>query len=173
MKRRTILITVCVAAVLAVAAGAGVYYFVQNQNTTEVEAGQNEMATTDAGGFAVLEIPTADSLMVGKWQNAENPQWYKVYYDDYDDDYGYFWGKEWDEAEDVQEEDLNYHGNGWFRWRKENNRLTELHTMDAQDLPIEKNWFVKHLSARTPNDSMIVINEKRKAQCFHFTRVQP
>lgn len=171
MKRRTILITVCVAAVLAAAAGAGVYLLVHDRSEAEVEAGQNEMATTDAGGFAVLEVPTADPLMVGKWQNAENPQWYKVYYDDYDDDYGYFWGKEWDEAEDVREEDLNYHGNGWFRWRKENNRLTELHTMDAQDLPIEKNWLIKHLSARTPNDSMIITNEKRRAQCFHFTRV--
>ena len=168
MRRETVLITVCIAAVLAVAAGVGIYYLVQNR------AEENEMVSTDTESIAVLELPSADSLMVGKWQNAENPKWYKVYYDDPDDDEdGYFWGKEWDEEDDVLEEDLMYHGNGWFRWRKEKNQLTELHTMDANDLPIAKIWFVKHLTARDVNDSMIVTNSERKAQCYRFTKVQP
>jgi len=167
MKRKTLLITVCLAAVLAVAAGVGIYYLVQEK------AEENKMVSTDTESFAILEVPSADTLMVGKWQNAENPKWYKVYCDDPDDDdEGYFWGKEWDESDEVFEEDLMYHGNGWFRWRKEKNQLTELHTMDAQDVPIAKIWKVQHLSSNAPNDSMIVINTERKSQCFHFTRMQ-
>jgi len=166
MKRETVLITICIAAALAVAAGIGIYFMVQEK----VE--ENEMVSTNSAGFAIEEIPSADPALVGKWSCAENPQWYKVYYDDYDDDYGFFWGKEWDESDEVFEEDLMYHGNGWFRWRKDNNQLTELHTMDANDLPIPKMWFIKFLSIRTPNDSLVMINSERKAQSFHFTRVQ-
>jgi len=167
MKRRSILITVCIAAVLAVAAGVGIYYLSQNK------AEENEMVSTDTESIAVLELPSADPLMVGKWQNAENPQWYKVYYDDPDDDEdGYFWGKEWDEADEVLEEDLMYHGNGWFRWCKKNNQLTELHTMDAQDIPIAKIWKVQIVSAHTPNDNLILTNPERESQCFRFVRVQ-
>ena len=167
MKRRTILIIVCITAVIAVVAGAGIYYLMQEREE------ENEIESTDTENFAVFELPCADSLMVGKWQNSECPQWYKFYYDDPDDEEGYFWGKEWNEADDVQEEDLNYHGNGWFRWRKKNNRLTEFHTMDATDVPIAKEWYVKHLSARVPNDSLILINTERKKQRYHFIRVQP
>lgn len=144
------------------------YYIIKDKSE------ENKMLSTDAESFAVLDVPSADSLMVGKWQNTENPKWYKVYYDDPDDDEeGYFWGKEWDEADEVYEEDLLYHGNGWFRWHKENNRLTELHTMDVQDVPIAKIWKVRHLSTHTPNDSMITTNVEYKTQCYHFMRVQP
>lgn len=130
------------------------------------------MSSTNSTGYAIEETPSADPALVGKWSCAENPQWYKVYYDDPDDEESYFWGKEWDETDEVQEEDLMYHGNGWFRWRKENNRLTELHTMDANDVPIPKLWFVKFLSVHMSNDSLVMTNAERKSQCYHFKRVQ-
>ena len=168
MKRRTILIIACIAAVLAMAAGAGIYYLMQGK------AKKNKMVTTDTKSFAVLELPAADPLMVGKWQNADNPQWYKVYYDDPDDDEeGFFWGKEWNEADDVLEEDLMYHGNGWFRWKKDSKKLTELHTMDVRNVPIAKIWKVQHFSSRTPNDSLVLTEADRKTQYYHFVRVLP
>ena len=35
---------------------------------------------------------------------------------DQSDETGYFWGCEWTESEDVHEEDLVFHGNGWFKY---------------------------------------------------------
>lgn len=162
MKRRTVLIVVCAVAVLAAAVGIVSYIQTRPQ--------QNKIASTDSGGYAILEVPPADPALVGKWRNTENPQWYKVYYDDYDGE-GYFWGKEWNEADDVQEEDLNYHGNGWFRWRKDSKQLIELHTMDVQDVPIPKIWIVRHLSARVPNDSLVLTESDREKNCYHFSRM--
>lgn len=171
MKRNVLLIVGCVLAVL-VAGAVAVFVILDREPEPESEkietvAAPQEM--TDAQASYDDEFPTADPAMVGKWRCAENPQWFKVYYDDYDDE-GYFWGKEWNEAEDVQEEDLNYHGNGWFRWRKQGKRLTELHTMDATDVPIAKIWSVMHLAAREPNDSLVMANKDRTSIIYHFSR---
>ena len=111
------------------------------------------------------EAPPADPLIVGTWQNTRNPGWYKVYYDDYDSD-GYYWGKEWDEAEDVFEEDLSYHGNGWFRWRKEGKNLKELHHMDVNQAVIPKLWRIQ-----TKPDSLLLYSTENKKHCDRFGRV--
>lgn len=90
-----------------------------------------------AGAVYYEEENAADERFVGKWQNCDNPLWYKVYYDDYDAD-GYYWGKEWNEADNVYEPDLAFHGNGWFRWRVESSKLYEFHTQDINDIAIPK-----------------------------------
>lgn len=164
MKRRTILIIACTVAVLVAAVSIISYIHTRPK--------QNKIASTNSGGYAILDVPPADSLMVGKWRNAENPHWYKVYYDDYGDE-GYFWGKEWDESEDVHEEDLNYHGNGWFLWKSEGKLLTELHSMDVQNVKVPKVWRVQHLStcaALLPNDSLILVDKAYSTHRFHFTK---
>ncbi len=125
------------------------------------------MLHTNDAGYVEDDIPHADPFIVGKWQNSSNPHWFKVYYDDYDEDEGFFWGKEWDESDDVHEEDLYYHGNGWFRWRKDNDQLTELHTMDVQNVPIPKVWNIRTLSSP---DSLILTNRDYKKQCLRFGR---
>ena len=112
--------------------------------------------------------PHADSLLIGKWQNSDNPQWYKVYYDDYDEEERLFWGKEWDESENVAEEDLNYHGNGWFRWAKKGNTLYEYATMDVRDVPIAKVYTIVHSSS----DSLVYNEQAYKKFVFHFARVK-
>lgn len=173
MKRSPLIILACLAALLA--AGAAGYLILRERQQTEalrpveqvVEAPQE---TTNAHVVFQDEQPTADPALVGKWVNAENPQWFKIYLDDYDDEEGYFWGKEWNEAEDVREEDLSYHGNGWFRWRKEGNQLVELHTMDVHDIPVPKTWSCRHLSARQSDDSLILISNERN-NAFHFSRL--
>ena len=78
MKRRTILIIACTVAVLVAAVSIVSYMHTRPK--------QNKIASTNSGGYAILDVPPADSLMVGKWRNAENPHWHKVYYDDYDDE---------------------------------------------------------------------------------------
>lgn len=70
-----------------------------------------------------------DEMLLGKWQNVDNPQWYRVYTDEEAPD-GYYWGYEWDESEDVTEKDLTKHGNGWFRWKKRGSKVMELATAD-------------------------------------------
>ncbi len=110
------------------------------------------------------EIPPADPLMVGRWKNADNAGWHKVYYDD-DDGEGHYWGKEWDEADDVLEEDLGYHGNGWFRWNKSNDTLIEYSTMDFRDVPIAHIYVIKM------KDSVdIAMAETNGRSVFHFIK---
>ena len=99
--------------------------------------------------------------------------WCPFYCAYYDAD-GFFWGKEWDESDDVHEEDLNYHGNGWFLWKKDGKLLTELHNMDVQNVKVPKVWRVQHLStcaALQPNDSLILVDKTYRTHRFHFTKV--
>lgn len=160
MNRKQLIITLLCIAVVAAAVGTGIYL--------HTGAKSNKIQSTDSVGFAEEEIPHADPLIVGKWQNTANPHWFKVYYDDFDEDERLFWGKEWDENEDVQEEDLIYHGNGWFRWRKNGNQLQEFHTMDAQDVPIPKQYTLVH----SEFDSLVYRENKHNKNVFRFTHVE-
>ena len=167
MKKRLIVIGVCLAAVLAACA---VWFYVRHQPEPEPQTPGGEVVNThptDGPGYYVDIIPCGDSLIVGKWQNTANPQWYKVYYDDYDEDTQMFWGKEWDESEDVLEEDLNYHGNGWFRWDKIGDELHEYSTMDNRDVPIHKGYIIRYSSY----DSLVYFEPARKKVIHRFTRI--
>lgn len=173
MKRPLLIFLVCLAAL--VAAGAVTFLVLRERQNTDGLRPMEQVVgapqeTTDEHIVFQDETPVADPALVGRWRNAENPQWFKVYLDDYDDEEGYFWGKEWNEAEDVQETDLSYHGNGWFRWRKDGARLVELHTMDVHDIPVPKLWDCRHLTARTPDDSLVLISPERNT-ALHFSRI--
>lgn len=159
-RHRIIILSLCLAAVIA--AIGGTIYYVQSHGR------ENKIRSTDRVGYAEFEIPYADSLIVGKWQDAANPHQYKVYYDDYDEDAHLFWGKEWDEAEDVFEEDLNYHGNGWFRWEKRGKVLHEYATMDARDVFIHHAYRILFSSA----DSLSYCDAEHKHIISSFTRIQ-
>lgn len=114
-----------------------------------------------------IDAPPADPKMVGKWQGVDNLQWYKVYYDDYDTD-GFYWGKEWNEADDVHEEDLLYHGNGWFRWKKHKKELLESPCQDDIEVPITTVYIVRH-----KGDSMMQLTEKYVTdKSFRFSRAK-
>ena len=122
---------------------------------------------TDNVEYFEDQLPHADSLIVGKWQNTANPQWYKIYLDDFDEEARLFWGKEWDESEQVYEEDLNYHGNGWFRWEKVGNKIREYAGMDIMDAYIPKVYHI-----RLSNSDSLVYYEKEYKKCiFRFARV--
>lgn len=150
--------------VTAMAAAFAWYYLSDGHVQEGVEENTSK---TSSIGYAEFDIPHADSLIVGRWQNTDNPQWYKVYYDDCDDDYRFFWGKEWDESEDVLEEDLNYHGNGWFRWEKDGKIIREYATMDTRDVPIHHAYKILFSSS----DSMVYYDADYKQFVYSFVKV--
>ena len=134
------------------------------QAPEEGEAEIENEHTTNVIGYFEGEMPPADPLMVGRWKEIEKNGWHKVYYDD-DDGEGRYWGKEWDEADDVLEEDLSYHGNGWFRWTKSNDTLYEYSTMDFRDVPIA------HIYLITVFDSVnIAMAESNGRSTYNFIK---
>ena len=84
------------------------------------------------------------------------------------DETGYLYGREWDEAEEVYEEDLQPHGNGWFKYQfKTQGDLTEIHLMDNGGADIPKEYIVSKLT-----DTELQYYEKdRKSNSFSFTKV--
>ena len=77
--KRVWLIVFCCTLLAALAAGVVVWWRMQPQPQT-VEMPDEH--TTDKVDYFHGSAPFADPLVVGRWQNTENPQWYKVYYDD-------------------------------------------------------------------------------------------
>ena len=149
MTRKHIILICSYIAVVTAAISAAVYYLQHHDKEEEVQITENDFTTNTRRTYED-ENPVADPALVGRWENADNPQWHKMYLDDYDDN-GWFWGKEWDESQDVYEEDLVYHGNGWFRWHKEKGVLTEVSTMDMRDVAIPKQWNIRIFA---DNDSL-------------------
>lgn len=165
MKSKYVFILIGLALALVVAAVGYILY----QRKAQVQEGEiPHMYTTDHGEYYEAETPHADPLIVGKWQNSRNPQWYKVYYDDWDEDNQMFWGKEWNEAEDIQEEDMHYHGNGWFRWEKKGKAIHEYATMDSRDMQIHRNYKLLKLTG----DSLVYNEPDHKKILFRFSRVK-
>ena len=150
--------------VVAAALGVAAWYLLRPQETTEEALEVVNTHPTDGAGYVIATTPYADSLIVGEWQNIANPGWHKVYYDDFDEDEGLFWGKEWDESEDVLEEDLSYHGNGWFRWEKKKNMLHEYATMDGRDVPIHREYQIQ----RSSTDSLVYFERDYKKNIYRF-----
>lgn len=80
----------------------------------------------------------SEAQVFGRWQNTKTPTSYIVFltekvsstdpkFGEYSD---YYWGKEWDSNE-KQESDLDtedYHGNGWFMWKKGPDIISRLET---------------------------------------------
>ena len=168
-RKQTILLLVACLVATIVAGMVGWYLRTKTQKPEkEPETGvisTNDLPT-DAGVVFDESAPTADPLIVGRWQNSANPLWHKVYYDDPDEEEGLYWGKEWNEEDDVLEEDLRYHGNGWFRWDKRGNTLREFATMDTRDVPIGKIYTVCYAST----DSMAYYEPDYPKQVYRFSR---
>lgn len=100
------------------------------------------------------------------WEE-NNTQHYVRFTIEQSDETGYLYGREWDEAEDVFEEDLVPHGNGWFKYKFETNgSLTEIHLMDNGGAEIPKVYVVTKLT-----DTDLEYYEKgRASNKFYFTK---
>lgn len=69
-----------------------------------------------------------EAQLFGRWQDTKTPTSYIVFTSEKvsasDPNFGeyadYYWGKEWDSNEKTEEQlnNLDYHGNGWFMWKK-------------------------------------------------------
>ena len=162
-SKRFIVFFICLFVIIATV--VAIWYILPSKEQAHDEVMTDERPTLDA--VCVKEVPHADSLIVGQWQNKDNPQWYKVYYDDYDEGTGKFWGKEWNEAEDVLEEDLKYHGNGWFRWEIKNKKLHEYSTMNTRDVPIHREYKIR----LSTSDSLVVFEPDYKHIIIRFGKM--
>ena len=162
MKKRIVIIVLCI---LTLAAAATVGYVLYHR---ALGVRMENEYPTDSAGYMEADVPHADPKLVGKWHSTEKPGWYKVYYDDYDEEAQMFWGKEWDESEDVQEEDLKYHGNGWFRWEKNKKELREYATMDIVDVPIHNCYKI----LLSNSDTLVYREKDYKKVVFHFSKVK-
>ena len=138
MKKPTVIVLF---ALVLIVAAVGAALWLQQKDKPSQEGEIVNQHTTNSVIYFDDENPPADPLMVGRWTCVGKEDWHKVYYDDYDGE-GRFWGKEWDESDDVQEEDLTYHGNGWFRWEKRQDTLMEYYTMDSRDVPIAHSYKI-------------------------------
>ena len=80
---------------------------------------------------STTEIGTRDYL-IGRWQGvspyASKSSIYFVFYDEVAQD-GYYWGKTWD-TYDSSEDQLVYHGNGWFLWKKGPDYIRQVDAME-------------------------------------------
>lgn len=107
-----------------------------------------------------------NSYVVGNWQNIANSGWHCVFYDEMDED-GMCWGKEWDESENVFEEDLVFHKNGWFKWKIKEGVLHKFVVMDMSSAFIHKSYDVVNMK----NDQLVIQDDKYDSYKYTFVRV--
>ena len=85
------------------------------------------------------------SDLQGLWEE-DGTQHFVRFTTDQADETGYFWGCEWDEKDDVTEEDLEFHGNGWFKYNLTKDQLLEIHRMNQDWADIPKVYIVTALT---------------------------
>lgn len=143
----------------------GVYYlfFRQDQQQylqQDLQQGQRHTPQPKTDKITIYEEQQGvNSLLVGLWSEDSNPKHFKAYYDDACDESGYFWGKEWDEKDGVYEEDLEYHGNGWFKWSITDKEIVEIYVTDLNTMVVPIEYTIDQL-----NDSVYVHNEFKVAK---------
>lgn len=110
-----------------------------------------------------------EAQLLGKWQNEGiDTTWYRVFYaDPVEDTDGYKWGKEWVESDGVIEDDLTLHGNGWFKWRKNNANMLEIEMMEYgwADIPYE-------YSITLLNNNRLEYTEMGRGRKLKFNKVK-
>ena len=126
-----------------------------------------------AGAAMTGCIPTTQPTfylhdLQGLWQE-NNTEHYVRFTTEQSDEPGYLYGREWDEAEDICEEDLQPHGNGWFKYlfETDNQKLTEIHLMDNGGAEIPKIYVVTKLNSTT----LEYYEKDHKAITFRFQKM--
>lgn len=89
-------------------------------------------------------VAAAPEEIMGRYSEAENSlvQW--VFLSDTVGGTTEYWGKTWDEGQDVSEADvdLDWHGNGWFRWSVEEDKITLIHQMNISSATTPKRYTI-------------------------------
>lgn len=81
---------------------------------------------------------------------------------------GYCWGKLWNGTDDITEADvdLDWHGNGWFKWILDTKKLTEIHMMSISTAAIPEVY-----SVNTLNETTLVITNQADNKKTTYKRI--
>lgn len=127
--KKSLFYSIGIVAIVLTAAALGwwlychsLYKAYQSESTVTHHVAGDSLNTNSMASFSEQEI-----AIYGKWLEDNDNLDYKVFtLDDAQD--GYYWGKEWCEADGVFEDDLEEHGNGWFKWTVKKKKLLLIHT---------------------------------------------
>ena len=140
----------------------GGYYMCKHylsEDDSVMEAIEVEDAAEPTHGLIMFEDIVLDTLMLGKWRHTADTGWYRVYTTEPAGD-DYYWGREWNTSDDIFEEDLLPYGNGWFKWKKENDELLELHMTDNRGAAVPREYKMLKLNSNTMNYRETIDHEK-------------
>ncbi len=149
-KFLTIILIILALAALLVGGYFLYQYYAMEEDESIMEAIEVEDTTEPTHGLIMFEDIVLDTLILGKWQNTVDTGWYRVYTTEPAGD-DYYWGREWNTEDDIFEEDLLPYGNGWFKWKKENDELLELHMTDNRGASIPREYKMLKLNGETMN----------------------
>lgn len=151
MKKRIVIVILVLLALALLLLGWLIRHKHRAADTVvEMESVQVEVPAEETHGMIKFVDLEFDDRMLGKWQHADQPTWFRVYTTEPADD-GFCWGREWDTADDIFEEDLTPYGNGWFMWKKDGDYVIELHMTDNRGATIPFEYKMLKLNAEEMN----------------------
>lgn len=151
MKKRIVIVILVLLALALLLLGWLIIHKHRAADTVvEMESVQVEVPAEETHGMIKFVDLEFDDRMLGKWQHADQPTWFRVYTTEPADD-GFCWGREWDTADDIFEEDLTPYGNGWFMWKKDGDYVIELHMTDNRGATIPFEYKMLKLNAEEMN----------------------
>lgn len=169
MKKRVLFILLALLALAVLLIAAIVlrnYLSATDDSAVQMRSVEVELPQEETHGMIKFADIEFDDRMLGKWQHAEHPTWFRVYTTEPADE-GFCWGREWDTADDIFEEDLTPYGNGWFMWKKDGDYVIELHMTDNRGATIPFEYKVLDVDAQA-----LKFKEKQDAERHHFLKVE-
>ena len=110
------------------------------------------IALTMTSCWNVPEVVIDEAKLLGKWIKDDAtgldsvPVEFVRFTDELDPTREYKYGRQWNVSEDIYEEDLKPYGNGWFKYKLVNSKLTEIHLMDNGGADVPKIYTVLQLT---------------------------
>ena len=110
------------------------------------------IALTMTSCWNVPEEVFDEANLLGKWIKDDAtgldsvPVEFVRFTDELDPTREYKYGRQWNVSEDIYEEDLKPYGNGWFKYKLVNSKLTEIHLMDNGGADVPKIYTVLQLT---------------------------
>ena len=110
------------------------------------------IALTMTSCWNVPEVEFDEANLLGKWIKDDAtgldsvPVEFVRFTDELDPTREYKYGRQWNVSEDIYEEDLKPYGNGWFKYKLVNSKLTEIHLMDNGGADVPKIYTVLQLT---------------------------
>lgn len=109
------------------------------------------IALTMTSCWNVPEVEFDEANLLGLWSKGDAtgldsvPVEFVRFTPDQDETGEYKYGCQWNESEDIYEEDLKLYGNGWFKYKLVNSKLTEIHLTDNGGADIPKVYRIVKL----------------------------